>query len=94
MHNLQVSLVQALLTRNIQNDLNQLKNFDMTLTQAITPDQRQFMQTNWRALSPFLQTDEGKIALQTFISDMMAFARGPAPAPLEPPAAPAAPPAV
>jgi hypothetical protein len=37
--------------------------------QAMTKDQQLFVSANWPGLAVWLATDEGKIALQTFIQD-------------------------
>lgn len=40
-----------------------------TVGAAITLQQQDFVMANWKGLTDFLKTDEGKIALQTFVGD-------------------------
>lgn len=72
MQNIQAALVQMLLTRNLQQDIASLQKFDQTITAAMTAEQREFVRAHWTKLKPFLETETGQIALQTFVGDWQA----------------------
>lgn len=60
----------ALLAALIGND-NALifVNTDRALTNALPADMQQFMRANFKNMYKFLESEEGKVALQTFVSD-------------------------
>lgn len=57
------------MNKNISQLIPQAISAMNSVQAAITPDQQQFAQTNWQTFVPFIQTEEGKIALQTFVED-------------------------
>ena len=47
---------------------------------ALTQDQQLFVSANLSGFRAFVETEEGKIAVQTFVSDWMALAKPSLPA--------------
>lgn len=51
-------------------------NTDRAFTSALDAGQQQFVRANFKLLYKFLDTQEGKIAMQTFVNDWQACATG------------------
>ena len=49
--------------------LNQLEALRLAMGQTLTKEQQLFVSAHWQELRTFLATDEGRIALQTFVDD-------------------------
>lgn len=77
MNNLQITLINNLLTRNIEKDISQFKEFDRIFTEALTPDQREFFSANFKSLPLFFKSDKGKASIQKMADDWMDFATTP-----------------
>lgn len=57
------------------NEFQKLLVIKTALGTAMTQKQQLFVSSNWQDLPQFLSTDEGKIALQTFVNDWSAQAK-------------------
>lgn len=56
-------------TKNFSQLIPAVYGAYMKFGEAITEEQQQFVMSNWQTFVPFIQTEEGKIALQTFVED-------------------------
>lgn len=64
-----IRTISAFLGRDVSGEIDSLKKIYFSLGSAMTPHQQMFTSEHWKKLSYFLSTEEGQIALQTFISD-------------------------
>lgn len=56
-------------SKNLSQFIPAAYNAAMKFGEALSEDQQQFVLENWQTFVPFIQTEEGKIALQTFVED-------------------------
>lgn len=64
-----IPALSAITGRDLGKDFEAIENFKSAIRGALPVEKQQFVSGNLHTLVDFLKTEEGKIALQTFVDD-------------------------